>query len=150
MIPFLDATALLATYVQCSATDSIRHLLRKEKKEGIAVAAHIDLELVERLLRLHSKGMPTQDTEAILSLHQKHAAHCIRVPTDPLFAQAAVLMARHGLEASAAIDLAAALGLSRRILQQFPGLPISPVIFVSLNPRLQTAAKAEGLSVHVL
>ncbi len=147
MIPFLDATSLLATYVQCSATDEIRGLLKKEKKEGVAVAAHIDLEIVERLMRLHSGGMSTEETEAILAVHQRISADFLHIPTDPLFPEAAVLMARHGLEASAAINLAAALDLSRRILRQAPQLPGSPVIVVTLNRRLHAAAQSEGLPV---
>ena len=147
MIPFLDATAVLATYVQAPASAAIRRLLQKEKKEGVAVAAHLDLELVDRLLRLHAKGMPSHETEAILAAHQKVSADYLRIPMDPLIPQAAVLMARHGLEASLALDLAAALDLARRIHLQAPSLPSSPVIVVTLNPRLRAAARAEDLQV---
>jgi hypothetical protein len=107
VILFLDGPALLACYARSAASRAILRLVREEG--GIAISAQADLELVELLLRLHGNGAPTEATRAILERYQRNAHDFLRIPTDPLIQEAALLMARHGLEALPAQHLAEGL-----------------------------------------
>jgi hypothetical protein len=107
MLLFLDGPALLACHARSGASRAILRQVRQE--EGIAFSALADLELVELLLRLHGSGAPMEATQAILERYQRDANDFLRIPTDPLIQEAALLMARHGLEALPAQHLAEGL-----------------------------------------
>jgi uncharacterized protein len=143
---FVDSSALVKRYVQEAGTGWVRRLTRRNAHTPIYLARVTTVEVTAAVAR-RRKGRKLTSVKASSILHRfrKHLAgrYTIIEITPALFNEAMRLANTHALRAYDAVQLTAALEIHR--LRQEAGF--GPVMLVSSDRDLNTAAIAEGLAV---
>jgi uncharacterized protein len=146
---FVDSSALVKRYVQEAGTGCVRRLTRRNAHIPIYLARVTTVEVTAAVAR-RRKGRKLTSAKASSILHRfrKHLAgrYTIIEITPALFNEAMLLANTHALRAYDAVQLTAALEIHR--LRQEAGF--GPVMLVSSDRDLNTAAIAEGLAVDDL
>lgn len=144
MIAFLDPTTLAALYIAGPDQQTIRAAVRRH--EAVAMATVSQVHFMALLDALEMDGV---SKEVVLGIgHQfcEDVPHFVKVNTEDALLEAATLAVRHHLAADQAVQLAAALLLERQLLRNAPFLQ-HPVVVVTLDAMLVSAAQAEGLRI---
>lgn len=141
MIAFLDLTALAALYAGGNGWAKVKSAIRKEMSLAIATISKVHVAtLLDDLL---ADGTPFETVETVGQRFLAAEDSFVKVSTDAVVMEAMILAVRHHLEAEQSVQLAAALHLEHQVLRQ--ALLDHPVIFITLDPDLAKAARAEGL-----
>ena len=138
---FWDPSALVPIIVDEPTADGVRTLLRSDPL--VAVAWHSEVECASAIARLERTGTLTADRVDTCH-HRLDALRREWIPTQPTEAirtTAVRLLRVHDLRASDALQLASAIAAAE-------GHPAS-LEFVSLDDRLNAAARREGFPVVV-
>jgi hypothetical protein len=136
---YFDASALVKRYVQESGTSTVRTLLRRP---GAATSRLSEAELSSAFCRRLREGTLTErQYERSLSALRADLARLEVVELSPeIVAGVHPLLARHGLRAGDALQLASALALREAVT--------ADLVVVVYDDRLHRAAKAEGFTVR--
>jgi uncharacterized protein len=144
---FLDTSALVKRHVQETGTVWVRSLTAAKSPCALYLARITAVEITSAITR-RQRGASLSSAQggAILGHFRRHLAKRYRILeiTPSLLDKATELARHHGLRAYDAVQLAAALEVSR--LHQAAGL--GPVTLISADGELNTAAAAEGLPVE--
>jgi predicted nucleic acid-binding protein len=143
---FVDSSALVKRYVQETGTGWVRRLTRRNAHAPIYLARITTVEgtaVVAR--RRKGKKLTSAKASSILHRFRKHLAgrYTVIEITPAIFSDAMRMANAHSLRAYDAVQLAAALEIHRQ--RQEAGF--GPVMLVSSDRDLNTAAAAEGLTV---
>jgi predicted nucleic acid-binding protein len=142
---YLDSSALSKRYVEETGTPWLRDILAPAAGNAVVTARITMVELHSALARRLREG--SVDAQACLIAVQAFNQHCA---TEYRFVEldlnvvglARDLLDRHPLRAYDAVQLASALRVNRAL--QAVRLP--PLLFLSADDRLNTAATHEGLA----
>ena len=142
---YLDSSALSKRYVEETGTPWLRGILAPAAGNAVVTARITMVELHSALARRLREG--SVDAQACLIAVQAFNQHCA---TESRFVEldlnvvglARDLLDRHPLRAYDAVQLASALRANRAL--QAVRLP--PLLFLSADDRLNTAATHEGLA----
>lgn len=139
---FLDTSALAKRYIAETGSKWIQSLVKPSAQNQIVVSAIIRIEMVSLLGRRQREGTLTQ--AQFVTLRRNFLSHLrqryLMIDIDePLLARGAALSTQHMLRSLDAIQLASAV-IARRSLG-------SPVVFLSADQRLLTAAQNEGFLI---
>ena len=143
---FTDSSAVVKRYVQENGSAWVSGLFAATPTNEISIVAISTVEVVSAISRRVRGGMTSEADAAsacALFLADLAADHQIFDVTDVLLRQAIHLARVYRLRGCDAVQLAAANEVNR--LRIAAGL--SPVIFVSADNELNTAARSEGLAV---
>jgi predicted nucleic acid-binding protein len=143
---FLDASALAKRYVAEPGTPLIDHLLDRVAADRLIVLNVGCAEVVSILVRRRNAGLLTASTfsQALLQIGREivHAANLRKIePTNGLVIGALLHIQTHSINATDALVLHAALGLSHHLRYRGDDL-----VLVASDQRLLRAAGAEGLT----
>src|SRR5262249_50166962 len=141
---FLDSSALIKRYIIEPGTTWIRPLTSRSSGHTVIIAQITQIEIVSGASRRVREGMLTTRTaRAVRLLIDRHARrdYVVIGLTPQVVRRAEDLLAVHPLRTYDAVQLASALESNTRLV--VAGL--SPLIFVSADTRLLTAAATEGL-----
>jgi uncharacterized protein len=136
---YFDASALVKRYVSEPGTPSVRRLLREERA---ATSRLSEAEISSALCRRHREG-------ALTARQYQRALHALRVDlgrfeivelVPAVVAAVHPLLARHGLRAGDALQLASALMLREALGNE--------LAVVAYDERLHGAARLEGFRVR--
>ena len=135
---FLDSTAFVKLFVQEAGTDAIIRLMEATEDNRKLISAGTPLEVYAALKRRERVGgIAAADSDAARSILRVEAARMVQQPLNPAVLEAArQLLDHHELRSAEALQLGAAV-VAR---EMFQGMEI---IFVSVDPHLLAAAKAE-------
>lgn len=144
---FLDASALAKRYVGEPGTPLIDHLLDYVAADRLIVLNIGCAEVVSILVRKKNSGLLAGSTfaQALLQIGREiiHAANLRKIePTNGLVIGALLHIQTHSINATDALVLHAALGLSHHLRQHGDDL-----VLVASDQRLLRAAGAEGLTI---
>jgi predicted nucleic acid-binding protein len=140
---FLDTSALVKRYVAETGSETVTEIVNSANV-SIVIADITRAEFVSALARRAREGSVSQEQrDALKAAFAVHLAHeYIIAPLQPAHVTAACgLVERHALRAYDAVQLAVALSV-RDLLAAADGLT-----FLSADPRLNAAARVEGLLV---
>jgi len=145
-MPFyqFDASGLAKRYVDEIGSDRVRVIVSPAQGNIISIADITRAEVTSALARRAREGAITLDERGeLMRTFQAHCATEYRlVPTEHFIIDLAIdLIQRHPLRAYDGVQLATAIIINRSLAAH--GLP--PLIFVSADGDLITAAQAEGL-----
>ena len=141
---FLDSSALIKRYVVESGTPWIRSLTIRSSGNTVIMAQITQIEIVSGASRRVREGTLTARTaRAVRLLSDRHARreYVVIGLTPQVVQRAEDLLALHPLRTYDAVQLASALESNTRLV----AAGLSPVLFVSADVRLLTAAATEGL-----
>ena len=141
MIRYFDASAWVKRYVREAGTDQLNRLV---SGATVATCRLTEAEVSSALCRRAREGdLSESGRDAALALFRADL-HRIRVVelVPAVVASVHVLLSRHPLRASDALQLAAALALRHGVAD------LAEVDFVGCDDRLNRAAAAEGFLVH--
>jgi predicted nucleic acid-binding protein len=142
---FFDSSALVKRYVAEIGTTWVRSLVTPTAG-NITLVAHItSVEIVSGAMRRKRDGsISPRIAHAVRLLVDRHTRreYTIVALTEPVSQRAENLLEVYPLRAYDAVQLASALESNIRVVAA--GLP--PLIFVSADQRLLSAANAEGLA----
>jgi uncharacterized protein len=135
---FLDSTAFVKLFVQEAGTDTIIQLMEATEDNRKLICAATPLEVYAALKRRErAGGISPEDSEAARGILRVEAARMVQQPLNPAVLEAArQVLDRHELRSAEALQLGAAV-VAR---EMFQGMEI---VFLSTEPRLLDAAKAE-------
>jgi predicted nucleic acid-binding protein len=142
---FLDSSALIKRYVAEQGTAWVRAIAQPSAGNTIVVAPVTQVEVFSGVSRRKREGVVAVRTaQAIRLLLNRHIQREYMVVelTPPLIQRAQDLLDAHPLRAYDAIQLASALIANSRLA----AARLTPLVFVSADTRLLTAATAEGLA----
>ena len=143
---FVDSSALVKRYVQEAGTGWVRRLTRRNAHAPIYLARITAVEVTAAVAR-RRKGRKLTAAKASSILHRfrKHLSgrYTVIEITPAVFSDAMRMANTHSLRAYDAVQLAAALEIHR----QRKDAGFGPVLLVSSDRELNTAATAEGLTV---
>jgi uncharacterized protein len=143
----LDASAVVKRYVDEIGSEWIRALVDPAAGNVISIADVTRAEVVSAIARRTRAGTmdPVAAAESIRLFDADGAVQYRIVPTEHgVISLAVELLQQHPLRAYDAIQLATVQHVDRTLLQS--GLP--PVVFVSADDELLSAARAEGLATE--
>lgn len=141
---YFDASALVKRYVDEAGSIWVRDLLTTLSDDLVAMADVTRVEVASALARRAREGVITiAERDALIDTFLTHAddEYSVMAAGRAVIGRAIALVQRHPLRAYDAVQLATAVTL-RDSLDAF-GLP--PLIFVSGDTNLLSAAQAEGL-----
>jgi predicted nucleic acid-binding protein len=143
---FLDASALAKRYVAEPGTPLIDHLLDHVAADRLIVLNVGCAEVVSILVRRKNAGLLAGSTfsQALLQIGHEiiHAANLRKIePTNALVIAALLHIQTHSINATDALVLHAALGLSHYLRQRGDDL-----VLIASDQRLLRAAQVEGLT----
>jgi uncharacterized protein len=148
-MPFcqFDTSALVKRYVDETGSAWVRALADANSGNIVSIADVTRAELASALTRRAREGSIA--AERADELMRTFLAHCTTeyrlVPIERITVNRAIVLIRqHYLRAYDAIQLAVALAVNEAVVGQ--GLP--PILFVSGDNDLTTAARAEGLATE--
>jgi predicted nucleic acid-binding protein len=144
---FVDSSALVKRYVQEVGTSWVRSLTHRGSANQIYLARITVVEVTSAVARRRKGGTltPSRASSILYRFRQHFTGRYAGVDVTPaLLDSAAKLANTHALRAYDAVQLAAALEVSR--IYQVGGL--DPIILVSSDQSLNDAATAEGLTVE--
>ncbi len=143
---FFDSSALIKRYVSKTGTTWIRSLTTPHVGDTIFIAYITQVEIVSGAARLRREGqISSRNAHAIRLVLNRHAEHkyvVIRLG-EHVVERAQDLLEKYMLRAYDSVQLASALEANRHLLAA--GMP--PLIFISADHQLLTAATAEGFTV---
>lgn len=136
---FWDTSAIVPLLVAETASEATADLYRADA--NIVVAWTTSIECASAFIRKHrERQLSDQQVASLLGrLDEARRRWSIAEPTEPLRSSAERMVARHGLHAADAIQLASA-ALAAQV-------DTAPLEFVCFDKRLAAAAVAEGLRV---
>ena len=143
---FLDSSALIKRYITEQGTVWVRSITLPSTGNTIIIAQVTQVEIFSGVSRRRREGLvPLRTIQAIrLLLHRRVKREYMVIElTAPIIEGAEDLLDKHPLRAYDAIQLASALVANTRLT----GAILVPLVFVSADVRLLTAATAEGLTV---
>jgi predicted nucleic acid-binding protein len=135
---YFDASALVKRYVQESGSITVRRLIAS----GVVASSRLsEVEVSSGIIRRAREGAFTirRRDRMLAALQRDVPALAIVEMTAEISAEARILLMRHPLRASDAVQLASCLYLQQQLAL--------PVPFVAFDGRLAQAARAEGLTV---
>ena len=142
---FLDSSALIKRYITEQGTGWVRSITLPSTGNTIIIAQVTQVEIFSSVSRRRREGLvPPRTTQAIrllLHRHVKREYMVIELAT-PIIEGAEDLLDKHPLRAYDAIQLASALAANARLIEAI----LAPLVFVSADVRLLTAATVEGLT----
>jgi uncharacterized protein len=138
-VRFWDTSALVPLFVSEAASETMRQLYRGDSQ--VAVAWTASMECTSACVRQHREGRFTDAhlTQLLARLESFERSWNLVEPSGDVRVGARRLVARHGLRAGDAIQLASAMAT----IESGSAAPQ----FVCLDRRLMLAATAEGLRV---
>jgi predicted nucleic acid-binding protein len=142
-----DTSAAVKLYVVETGSTWIRAIADPAAGNVISIAEVTRAEVASAMARRAREGtLTSEDRDDLIRTFQAHCASRFRlVPTDAAIVDLAVaLVQRHPLRAYDAIQLATALGVDRSLAAS----GLLPLVFVSADANLITAAHAEGLATE--
>ena len=142
---FLDSSALIKRYVIEVGTAWVRSITVRSAGQTIIIAHITQAEIVSGAMRRKREGTVTAPTaRAVRLLIDRHASREYKVVglTVEVIRRAEDQLEVHPRRTYDAIQLASALASNARLITA----GLSPLIFVSADTRLLTAAAAEGLT----
>jgi uncharacterized protein len=139
LINYFDASALVKRYVRESGTPTVRRLLRQEQA---ATSRLSEAEISSALCRrLREGGLTARQYQRVLEALRADLARLEIVELSPAVVAAVhPLLARHGLRAGDALQLASALMLREAVGDE--------LALVAYDERLHAAARIEGFRVR--
>jgi uncharacterized protein len=143
---FFDSSALIKRYVTETGTAWVRSITLPSAGHSIIIAQVTQVEICSGVSRLRREGIvPSRTAQTIRLLLHRHVKreYIVVNATAPIIQDAEDLLDTHTLRAYDAIQLASALAANRRLAEA----ALAPLVFVSSDVRLHTAATAEGLTV---
>ena len=143
---FFDSSALVKRHVKEAGSRWVRNLTKPKAAHTLYIVRITAVEITSAVTRRQRGGyLAAAQAGAILGHFRRHLLHRYSiVELTPALADEAMRVARtHGLRAYDAVQLAAALEVSR--LYQTEGL--NPVTLISADQSLNTAAVVEGLAI---
>lgn len=143
---FLDSSALIKRYITEQGTVWVRSITSPSAGNTIILAQITQVEIFSGVFRRRREGLvPPRTVQAIRLLCHRHVKREYMVVelAAPIIQSAEDLLDKHPLRAYDAIQLASALVANARLT----GAVLAPLVFVSADARLLTAATAEGLTV---
>lgn len=143
---FFDTSALVKRYAREVGTTWVMDHFKASNNNYIYIARITLVEAISALTRRMNAGSinSVDATKAATRLRRLFNKRLRKVDiTDQLIEQAASLAEKHGLRAYDALQLAAAI----EIHNQRVAAKVSPLLLISANGALNTAAFAEGLLV---
>jgi predicted nucleic acid-binding protein len=142
----LDTSALVKRHVTEAGSNWIRSLVRAKSAHTLYIARITAVEVFSAITRRqHNGDLSAAQAGAMLGHFRRHLQQRYRVVelSTQLFTEAMLLARKRRLRAYDAVQLAAALELNR--IHQMTGA--SPIILLSSDRDLNSAASAEGLAV---
>jgi predicted nucleic acid-binding protein len=143
---YLDTSALSKRYVQEVGTAWVRALVVPTAGHTLLTARITMVEIYSALARRRREGsVPADDCQVAVQAFTAHSAteyEFVELNLD-VVVQARDLLERHPLRAYDAVQLASAL-VANQALQ---AARLAPLVFLSADDRLNTAAAVEGLTV---
>lgn len=143
---FLDSSALIKRYIPEHGTAWVRSITPPSAGHTIIIAQVTQVEIYSGVSRRRREGLvplrTAQTIRLLLHRHVKRESMVVEV-TGSIIQHAEDLLDMHPLRAYDAIQLASALAASRRLTEA----ALAPLLFVSADVRLLTAATAERLTV---
>jgi len=143
---FLDSSAITKKYVREIGTAWIVNIFRPKSPDRVYVAEITLVEVISALTRRHrAKSLSSLVYQKVQNRFRRNFEEkFFKIEINlSVIKQAAALAEKHALRGYDAVQLASAVNLHER--RQKAGL--SPLIFVSADNDLNTAAQAEGLQV---
>lgn len=145
---FLDSSALVKRYLPAEqGTRWIRSLITKSTGNRAIIAQITPVEVISGVSRRKREGyISSQHALAVRQLLERHIRdEYITVGlTEGVAVLARDLLERHSLRAYDAVQLASALESSARLV----AADLPPLVFVSADKLLLSAAASEGLTVE--
>ena len=138
---FFDPSALVAPYRTKSAAPWVRSLIRNKSSHTLYIARMTAVEVSAIAPATSGRTLSPAQGGAMLGHFRRHLTqrYSIMELTPALFSDAMLVARKHGLRAYDAVQLAA---LFESTVSTRAGL--GPVILVSADRELNTAAAAEG------
>lgn len=144
---FFDSSGLVKRYAKETGSKWVIDLLKPYAKNVIILARITGVEVTSALVRKRAKlPSPTiKSAKSIYRFQRDFRKRYIKINLTPLLTETAMQMAElYKLRGYDAVQLASALEAN----QNRQTLGLSPIIFVSADKDLNTAADAEGLTVE--
>lgn len=142
---FLDSSALIKRYVSEQGAAWVRAISLPSVGNTIVVASVTEVEVFSGVSRRKRESVVSvRSAKAIrllLNCHVRREYMVVEL-TPPLIQRAEDLLDKHPLRAYDSIQLASALIANNRLTEA----GLMPLLFVSADTRLLTAATAEGLT----
>jgi predicted nucleic acid-binding protein len=141
---FFDSSALVKRYISERGTPWIRSLLPPNTANVILIANVTQVEIMSGILRrMREKQISQRTAQAIRVLVDHHASREYTVigMSPAIIEYAENILEKHPLRAYDSIQLASALEANTQLL----ATGLQPLVFVSADNRLLTAASLEGL-----
>lgn len=143
---YFDSSALAKRHVREIGTAWVLSLMRSLSTERIYVARITSVEVVSALTR-RQKGntiSPVEAAKALTRFRRVYQKRYFKIDiTNRLIERAESLAEKHALRGYDAVQLAAALEVNDRRI----AIKATPLILISADVALNSAAVAEGLSV---
>lgn len=143
---FLDSSALIKRYVAEQGAAWIQAISQPSAGNTIVVAPITEIEVFSGVSRRKRETVISPRTAQVIRLllrRHTHREYMVVELTPQLIQRAQDLLDKHPLRAYDAIQLTSALIANTRLT----GGGLAPLVFVSADIRLLTAATAEGLTV---
>ena len=144
---FLDSSAAVKLYVAERGSSWLAALLAASQPERVFLMRVAAVEIGAALFRRVTAGSLSlaQATAALATLRRDLSRAYEVLELTPVLTELALEMAeRHRLRGYDCVQLAAAVSTQRRRM----GAGLSPLVLVSADTELNTAARSEGLSVE--
>lgn len=143
---FFDSSGLAKRYITETGTAWVRGITDPASVDRVYVARITLVEIVSAVVRRGRRGdiTPNDVTTALADVRSDFAAlYDVIAVNNRLVNLATVLVERHALRAYDSVQLAAAT----QVNSAYVGNNLPPVILVSADAALNTAATVEGLNV---
>ncbi len=144
---FFDSSAVVKNYVQETGTNWVKAIFNSTATKIIYVASITRVEVISAFARrVKGKTIRANDASIVSQQFKIDFAGDLRVLeiTSDLLDDAVALTENHALRGYDAVQLAAAVELSKEIIS----LKLGSLIFVSADNELNSAAQAEGLQIE--
>ena len=143
---FFDSSALVKRYSKEVGTAWVQSVTATTSGNTIIITSITSIEIMSAITRLRRDGkIKLKIAKSIRSLVEQHLnTEYISVQmSDKTVTQAKDLLEKHPLRAYDSVQLASALEVNIRLINS----GLSPIVFVSADSRLLTAASTEGLTI---
>jgi len=143
---FLDSSAITKKYVREIGTAWIVNIFRPKSLNRVYISEIALVEVISALMRRHrGKSLPSLVYQKVQNRFRRNfEVKFFKTEINlSVIEQAAALAEKHALRGYDAVQLASAVNLHERRQKA----RLSPLIFVSADNALNTAAQAEGLQV---
>ena len=148
---FFDSSAAVKNYISEVGTNWIKSILVTIPQTEIFMASITEVEVIAAFSRRRKgKTLTTNDAAVLISQFKADfSKDYTTVEVVPkIISQAVHLADQHSLRGYDAVQLAAALEIYRKLISLKVNFGSSTLTFVSADNQLNSAAKAEGLTVE--